>query len=61
MIRDIPFHPDLTYRPPPKLIGIPTSEGPENKDISPEINNDFEEYSPFQEGIISETYQRCNK
>ena len=30
MIKDIPFYPYPTYRPPPKLIRIPTSEGPEN-------------------------------
>ena len=27
-------------------------------DINPELNTDFEENSPFQEGVISETYQR---
>ena len=27
MIKDIPFYPDPTYRPPPKLIRIPKSEG----------------------------------
>ena len=60
-IKDIPFSPDPTYKPPPKLIRIPTSEGPENIDISPEINIDFEENFLFQEGVISETYQRPNK
>ena len=30
-------------------------------DINPELNIDFEENSPFQEGIISETYQRPDK
>ena len=58
MIKGIPFYPDPTYIPQPKLIRIPMSEGPGNIDISPEINIDFEERSPFQEGIISETYQR---
>ena len=53
--------PDPTCRPPPKLIKIPMSEDPENIDISPEINIDFEENSLFQEGVISETYQRPNK
>ena len=37
------------------------SEGPGNTDISAEINIDFEENSPFQEGIILETYQRPDK
>ena len=56
MIKDIPFYPDPTYRAPPKLIRIPTSERPGNIDISEEINIDFEENSPLQEGLISETY-----
>ena len=38
MIKNIPFYPDPTYRPPPKPISIPKSEGQENIDISPEIN-----------------------
>ena len=54
MIKDIPFYPDLAYRPPPKLIRNPTSEGPGNIDISLETHIDFKENSPFQEGIISE-------
>ena len=45
MIKDIPFYPDPTYRPPPKLIRIPTPEGPGNIHISPEVNTDFEENS----------------
>ena len=31
------------------------------EDISPNINFDFEENSPFQEGIVSETFQRLDK
>ena len=31
------------------------------ENINPDINLDFEENSPFQEGIISEAYQRLNK
>ena len=31
------------------------------KNTSSDINLDFEENSPFQEGIISEAYQRLNK
>ena len=37
------------------------SESPENIDISPELNIDFEENSPFQEGVILETCQRPDK
>ena len=31
------------------------------KNINPNINFDFEENSPFQEGIMSETFQRLDK
>ena len=35
---------------------------PQNEqDISPNINFDFEENSPFQEGVMSETFQRPDK
>ena len=30
-------------------------------DIDPEQNTNFEENSPFQESVISETYQRLDK
>ena len=30
-------------------------------DVNLEINTDFEENSPFQEGVILETYQRPDK
>ena len=33
----------------------------ENTDVNPEINIDFEENSPFQEGVISEIYQRPDR
>ena len=58
---DIPFYPDPTYRPPLKPVWIPMSESPENIDISLELNTDFEKNSPFQEGVILETYQRPDK
>ena len=60
VIKDIPFYPDPTYRPPPKPVRIPISEGPENIDISPEINIGFKKNSPFQ-GVISKAYQRPDK
>ena len=47
MIKDIPFYPDQTYRPSPKPVRIPTSEIPENIDISLELYIDFDENSPF--------------
>ena len=59
--KDIPFYPDPAYRLPPKPIKIPMPEIPGNMDINPELNTNFEENSPFQEGILSETYQRPDK
>ena len=60
--REIPRYPDPIYRPPPKPTEIPIQEVPRNfLDLDPEINTDFEEYSPFQEDVISETYQRPDK
>ena len=70
LIPDVPFHPGLTYRPPPKPIrtNIPRSKessqsknSSENKDFNTYINLDFEEHFPFQEGIISEAYHRPEK
>ena len=31
------------------------------ENINPDINLDFERNSPFQEGVISETFQRLSK
>ena len=59
--KHIPLYPDPTYRPPPKPVQIPILEVSENIDINPELNTNFEENSPFQEGVISETYQRPDK
>ena len=68
LIPDVPFHPCPTYRPPPKPIrsNMPSSqEGLQSllsvENINPDINLDFEENSPFQEGVISETFQRQDK
>ena len=64
MIKDIHFYPDPNYRPPPKAIRtliLGSSQSSESTDINPEINIDFEENSPFQEGVILETYQRPDK
>ena len=67
-ILDVSFHPGPTYRPPPKPIRsyMPRSQensqsSPSTENINPDINLDFEENFPFQEGIISEAYQRLNK
>ena len=59
---EIPKYPDPIYRPPPKPITLPISAVPRNlSDINPEINMDFEENSPYQEGVILEMYQRPDK
>ena len=56
--REIPIYPDPTYRPPPKPVKLPIPEVPRNlSDFYPEMNMDFKENSPFQEGVISVMYQ----
>ena len=68
LIPYVPSHQGPTYRPPPKPIrpNMPrgqessqSSHSPEN--TSSDINLDIEENSPFQEGVISEAYQRLHK
>ena len=57
--REISIYSDPTYRPTPKPVKLPIPEVPRSLfDFDPEINMDFEENSPFQEGIILEMYQR---
>ena len=45
-------------RPPDKMT---QNDRQINLDLDLEINQDFEENSPYQEGIISEIYQRPEK
>ena len=68
LIPDVPFHPVPTYKYPPKPIrsNMPRSQEssqslPSVENIIPDINLDFEENSPFSEGIIPEAYQRPDK
>ena len=68
LIPDVPFHWGPTYRPPPKPFrsNMPRSQKssqspPSTENINPDINLDFEENSPFREGIISETCQWPDK
>ena len=68
LIPDVLFHPGPTYRPPPKpiILNMPRSQetsqsSPSVENINSDINLDFEENSPFQEGIFSETFQRPDK
>ena len=67
LIPEVPFHPGPVYRPPHKpithhLSNQQCSQGSSSiKDISPDINLDFKENSPFQEGVMSKTFQRQDK
>ena len=60
--RELPFYPDPIYRPP---LRPPENLQPQNSeskaDTSPKIDIEFEENSLYQEGIISEVYQRPDK
>ena len=59
---DVPFHPDPLFRPPKQQpIKQNTTQNIEEINPNPNIILDFEENSPFQEGIMSETFQRLNK
>ena len=59
--------PDFLFHPNP-ILQPQTQPNKQNmkckqnlQDINPNINFDFEENSPFQEGVISETFQRPDK
>ena len=65
LIPDVPFHPGPVYKLLPKLIKQDVSY-PQSSRSSTDIENinpnfDFEENSPFQEGIISKTFQRLDR
>ena len=61
---DVPFHPDPLLKSSIKPVKqtITCDKNSQNvQDISPNINFDFKVNSPFQEGIMSEMYQRLDK
>ena len=61
---DVPFHPDPLLRPPtqPTKQNMTCKQNSQNvQNIYPNMNFDFMENSPFQEGIMSETFERPNK
>ena len=60
-ISDVAFHPDLLLRPKQPIKQNRKQNSQNEQNISPNINFDFEENSPFQEGIMSETFQRPDK
>ena len=61
LMSDAAFHPGPILRSPPKPIKHNLQSSQNTKDIDPNINFDFEKNSPFQEGIMSETFQRLDK
>ena len=58
----IPIYPDPLMKPPPRPPDIKAQEDRKiNLDLDLEIDKDFEENSLYQEGIISEIYQKPDK
>ena len=60
---DVPFHPGPILRPliTPLKQNMTHDQSSQNvQDINPNINFDFEENSPFQEGVMSEKFQRLD-
>ena len=55
---DIPPHLDPLLRTPKQQI---IKQNAQEINPNPNINFDFEENSPFQEDIMSETFQRLDK
>ena len=55
-----PFAPDIPLHQVP-LLKPSTQQNTNKISYNPNINLDFGENSPFQEGIISETFQRSDK
>ena len=55
--RQVPFYPDPILRPPPRLPDLKENRERFIRFGHMDINIDFEENSPYQEGIISETYE----
>ena len=66
LIPDGTFHPGPVYRPPPKHIKQNMTHAQDSQSSNIDSNNsninfDFEENSPFQEGFMSKTCQRPDK
>ena len=58
----IPIYPNQIAKPTPKLTERVTQDNRQvGLEFNLEINKDFEENSPYQEGMISEIYQRPDK
>ena len=62
LTKQVSPYPNLHIRPPPRLPGLRGNQRTlSDLDIDTDINTDFEENSPYQEGIISVTYERPDK
>ena len=66
LIPDGAFHSGPVYRPPPRPIkqNMTHAQSSQSSNVdknNPNINFDFEENSPFQEGVMSKTIQRPDK
>ena len=62
LINNNPFIPDVSFHLDPLLKNPKQQPIKQNiQEINSKINFDFEENSPFQEGIMSETFQRPDK
>ena len=65
--RETPSYADQIHRPPSKPTEIPLCVIPRKltdldiDTLKQDINTDFEENSPCQEGVVSEMYQRANE
>ena len=58
----IPSYPDPLMKPPSRQPDVNMQDvRKKNLDLDLEINKDFEENSPYQEGIISEIFQRPDR
>ena len=55
-----PLYPNPLLRLPPKLPDLKENRR-DLLDLDTDINTDFEENSPYQEGIISVAYERLDK
>ena len=66
LIPDGTFHPGSVYRPPPKPIKqnmthVQSSQSSNIDNNNSDINFDFKENSPFQEGVMSKMFERLDK
>ena len=66
LIPDGAFYPGPVYRPPSKPIiqnmtHAQSSQGSNINNNNSDINFDFKENSPFQEGVVSKRFQRLDK